>query len=240
MNAEVSAQQPNIVLLTAMGSEAEPIRATGLHVYETGVGKVAAAAVTQRVIDREQPDGIVFVGVAGGLAPDLDQLSVVIAQDAVQWDVDITPVNGGEPGTLNDGRRCIALDQVGSGLALEAARKLGFHTRLGRVASGDAFVADPTRAAWIHQAFQADAVEMEGAAALQIASDHGVPMVLVRVISDGAGEAASVTFSEFLPLATERAASVVTAFLDPWRAHLQSQLEQQLETRLKTNLETLR
>jgi adenosylhomocysteine nucleosidase len=240
MSAEMRARQPNIVLLTAMGSEAEPIRATGLHVYETGVGKVAAAAVTQRVMDREQPDGIVFVGVAGGLAPDLDQLSVVIAQDAVQWDVDITPVNGGEPGTLNDGRRFMKLDAVGSNLALEAAQKLGFYARLGRVASGDAFVADSAKAAWVHQTFQADAVEMEGAAALQIASDHGVPMVLVRVISDGAGETARMTYTEFLPLATERAASVVTAFLGAWCAHLQTRLEQQLETTLKTNLEMLR
>ncbi len=236
----MSAQQPNIVLLTAMGSEAEPIRATGLQVYETGVGKVAAAAATQRVIDREQPDGIVFVGVAGGLAPDLDQLSVLIAHDAVQWDVDITPINGGEPGTLNDGRRFMKLDQVGSNLALEAAQKLGFHARLGRVASGDAFLADPARATWIHQTFQADAVEMEGAAALQIANDHSVPMVLVRVISDGAGEAARMTYTEFLPLATERAASVVTAFLGAWRAHLHTQLERQLEITLRTNLETLR
>lgn len=211
-----------IVLLTAMGSEAEPIRATGLSVHQTGVGKVAAAAATQRVIDLERPDGIVFVGVAGGLAPDLHQLSVVIAADAVQWDVDITPVNGGLPGTLNDGRRFIALDASGSSLALETAKALEYHARLGRVASGDAFLADPVRSAWIRETFQADAVEMEGAAALQVAHDHGVPMVLIRVISDHAGEAAELTYTEFLPSAVLRASRVVTGFLRAWTADLSS------------------
>jgi nucleoside phosphorylase len=61
---------------------------------------------------------------------------------------------------------------------------------------------------------------MEGAAALQIAHDHGVPMVLIRVISDHAGEAAELTYTEFLPAATVRAARVVTAFLPAWKAHL--------------------
>jgi 5'-methylthioadenosine/S-adenosylhomocysteine nucleosidase len=209
-----------IVLLTAMGSEAEPIRATGLTVHQTGVGKVAAAAATERMIGLEKPDGIVFVGVAGGLAQDLRQLSVVIARDAVQWDVDITPVNGGLPGTLNDGRRFILLDAAGAELALEAAHALEYHARLGRVASGDAFLADQERARWIRETFSADAVEMEGAAALQIAHDHGVPMVLIRVISDHAGEAAELTYTEFLPAATVRAARVVTAFLPAWKAHL--------------------
>jgi 5'-methylthioadenosine/S-adenosylhomocysteine nucleosidase len=216
----VNPNDVKIVLLTAMGSEAEPIRATGLTVHQTGVGKVAAAAATERVIHLERPDGIVFVGVAGGLAADLHQLSVVIARDAVQWDVDITPVNGGLPGTLNDGRRFIPLDAVGAKLALEAANALEYHARLGRVASGDAFLADKERSRWIKETFEADAVEMEGAAALQIAHDHGVPMVLIRVISDHAGEAAELTYTEFLPAATVRAARVVTAFLPAWKAHL--------------------
>ena len=215
-------QAVKIVLLTAMGAEAEPIRATGLRVYETGVGKVAAAAATQRVISAERPDGIVFVGVAGGLAPDLKQLSVVVASDAVQWDVDITPVNGGKPGTLNDGRRFISLDAAGASLALESAIALEYHARLGRVASGDAFLADVARSTWIRETFQADAVEMEGAAALQVADDHGVPMVLIRVISDHAGEAAELTYAEFLPSAVLRAAGVVTGFLSAWKEQLSS------------------
>ncbi len=215
---DVSDRSGEIVVLAAMGSEVEPIQRylPDVLIRATGVGKVAAASVTQRVILEERPRALVFVGVAGGLAGDLEQLSVVIARDAAQWDVDITPVNGGEPGTLNDGRRFIALDPTGTGLALEAAQALGYHARLGRVVTGDAFLASAEKADWLKTAFLADAVEMEGAAALQVAHDHGVPMVLIRVISDGAGDEAALTYGDFLPRACERAALVTEHFLPRW------------------------
>ena len=216
--------QFEVVILAAMGSEVAPLshHLPGVPVFGTGVGKVAAAAVTATVIARHAPKAIVFVGVAGGLAADLEQLSVLVATDALQWDVDITPLNGGELGTLNDGRRAIALDATGSALALAAALELGVHARAGRVVTGDAFLASSDKAAWLHQTFAGDAVEMEGAAALQIAHDHGVPMVLLRVISDGAGDAAALTYSDFLPQAAERAALVTAAFLPRWLEHLRN------------------
>ena len=216
--------QHEVVILAAMGSEVAPLerRLPSVPVFGTGVGKVAAAAVTATVIARHAPRAIVFVGVAGGLAADLEQLSVLVATDALQWDVDITPINGGELGTLNDGRRAITLDATGSRLALAAALELGLSARTGRVVTGDAFLASADKAAWLHQTFAGDAVEMEGAAALQVAHDHGVPMVLLRVISDGAGDAAALTYSDFLPQAAERAALVTAAFLPRWLEHLRT------------------
>jgi adenosylhomocysteine nucleosidase len=201
-----------------MGSEVAPLEAhlPGVPIVGTGVGKVAAAAVTARVILEHRPRALVFVGVAGGLADDLQQLELIVAKDAAQWDVDLTPINGGEQGTLNDGRRCIALNERGTALALESALEAGFPARLGRVVTGDSFLASTERAAWLRRTFSADAVEMEGAAALQVAHDHGVPMVLLRVISDGANDAAALTYTEFLPQAAERAARVTKAFLPRW------------------------
>lgn len=210
-----------IILLAAMGSEVAPLekKLPGVVILGTGVGKVAAAMNTQRAILEHQPDAIVFVGVAGGLGS-VSRLDVVVAKDAVQWDVDITPINGGEVGTLNNGQRFLRLEPNGSTLALQASLALGYPSILGRVASGDAFVADPGKSAWIQNTFQADAVEMEGAAALQVAFENKIPMVLIRVISDGAGDDAPMSFTDFLEAAAERAANVVAAFLPKWLEHL--------------------
>jgi 5'-methylthioadenosine/S-adenosylhomocysteine nucleosidase len=207
-----------IIILAAMGSETQALARVlpDITIVETGVGKVAAASATTKAILEYRPSGIVFVGVAGGLASDLAQLSVLIAEDALQWDVDLTPINGGELGTLNDGRGAIALHSQGAALALEAARTLGYHSRLGRVVTGDAFLASTEKSLWLHQTFAADAVEMEGAAALQVASDFAVPMVLLRVISDSANDEAALTYSDFLPKAAERAALVTEHFLPRW------------------------
>jgi 5'-methylthioadenosine/S-adenosylhomocysteine nucleosidase len=210
-----------IILLAAMGSEVAPLerKLPGIVIVGTGVGKVAAAMNTQRAILEHKPDAIIFVGVAGGLGG-VARLDVVVAKDAVQWDVDITPINGGEVGTLNNGMRFLKLEQHGSELALQASLELGYPSILGRVASGDAFVADASKSTWIQTTFHADAVEMEGAAALQVAIENKIPMVLIRVISDGAGDDAPMGFTDFLEAAAERAANVVAAFLPKWLAHL--------------------
>jgi 5'-methylthioadenosine/S-adenosylhomocysteine nucleosidase len=212
----------NIVILAAMDAEIDPIIAQVDHlpIFKTGVGKVAAAAATAIAIWQHQPALLIFVGVAGALAPDLAQLDVVIGSDAVQWDVDITAVNGGLVGTLNNGLRFLPLDARFGALALEVAQRLGLRARMGRIASGDSFVADPAKVAWLRQTFEADAVEMEGAAVAQVAQAAGVPLVLIRVISDGAGDTAALAFLDFLPQATATAANVVAGLvqlLDPYK-----------------------
>jgi 5'-methylthioadenosine/S-adenosylhomocysteine nucleosidase len=208
------------IILAAMGSEVGPIQRLlpDVPLFGTGVGKVAAASVTTRVILEHKPDAIIFVGVAGSLAPELKTLSVVVASEAAQWDVDLEIINQTPKGTLNDGRQFIKLDARGSQLALEAGERLGYQTKLGRIVSGDSFLADAAKAAWLRETFNADAVEMEGAAALQVADDHGVPMVLIRVISDGAGDDAAHTYTNFMEAAAERAAQVVANFLPAWQA----------------------
>jgi 5'-methylthioadenosine/S-adenosylhomocysteine nucleosidase len=208
------------IILAAMGSEVGPIQRLlpDVPLFGTGVGKVAAASVTTRVILEHKPDAIIFVGVAGSLAPELKTLSVVVASEAAQWDVDLEIINRTPKGTLNDGRQFIKLDARGSQLALEAGESLGYQTKLGRIVSGDSFLADAAKAAWLRETFNADAVEMEGAAALQVADDHGVPMVLIRVISDGAGDDAAHTYTNFMEAAAERAAQVVASFLPAWQA----------------------
>ena len=207
------------IILAAMGSEVGPIQRLlpDVLLIGTGVGKVAAASVTTRVILEHKPDAIIFVGVAGSLAPELKTLSVVVASEAAQWDVDLEIINHTPKGTLNDGRQFIKLDARGSQLALEVGERLGYQTKLGRIVSGDSFLADAAKAAWLREAFNADAVEMEGAAALQVADDHGVPMVLIRVISDGAGDDAAHTYTNFMEAAAERAAQVVANFLPAWQ-----------------------
>jgi 5'-methylthioadenosine/S-adenosylhomocysteine nucleosidase len=222
---------PNIVMLAAMGSETAPlermVRAvpgmTGVPIIGTGVGKVAAAATAARVIaehrlasialGRPTLDLLVFVGVAGAVAPELRRLDVVVGSTAVQWDVDLTAINDQPVGTLNDGRRELPLDAAASARLLQAAQGLGFRTYSGCIASGDAFVADQTKVAWLANQFGAVAVEMEGAAVAQVAADAGVPLAILRVISDGAGDEAALDFVTFLQQAAQRAAEVMARFL---------------------------
>ncbi len=172
-------------------------------VVETHPGKTPAAAATAWAITAFRPRAAFFAGVAGALAPGLQQGDLLVGLEAVQWDVDLT-LFGRKPGELATGERFVPADP---GLSKLLARTTG--ARLGRIASGDRFVADRKLADWIRSTFEADAVEMEGAAALWTARRMGVPMGLLRVVSDLALETAEVAFAVFLLEGSERMANAL-------------------------------
>ncbi|XOB98222.1 5'-methylthioadenosine/adenosylhomocysteine nucleosidase [Deinococcota bacterium DY0809b] len=218
-----------ILLLAAEGEEAEAVLARmartekleapwpafagelGGHevrLLESGIGKAAAGAVVGWAVARYAPSRAVWLGVAGSLNPALSTGDVLIADDAVQWDMDLTPL-GREPGELDSGERFIPADPVLAGALHKSAQRLGHRHVRGRVASGDTFVADPEKARWIRDTFGADAVEMEGAAALWAAHKLGVPMALVRAVTDAADTAAPGAFETFLVEVSQKLAALV-------------------------------
>jgi adenosylhomocysteine nucleosidase len=79
---------------------------------------------------------------------------------------------------------------------------------VGDIASGDRFVSSHAERERLGKRLPGVlCVEMEGAAAAQVCFEYGVPIAVVRVISDGADDAAAVDFSRFI----QRVAGVVSA-----------------------------
>lgn len=196
-------------LREALGAE-EPLEAPfplhwgkGVLVAETGVGKVAAASAVAHVLTRFAPQESFFLGVAGALDPSLRALDLLLAERAVQWDVDLTPF-GRAPGETAFGVRFFPSDPGLLAQAERVASALGFPVRRGVVATGDRFLADREEAKRLARLHGAHAVEMEGAAALLVAWRFRHPMALVRAVTDGAGEGAVGDFQAFLREASRR------------------------------------
>ena len=179
---------------------------------ECGVGKVNAAALTQALL-AEGADRLVFTGVAGAVDPALRVGDVVIGSEAVQHDVDVTGLGydlGEVPGSGHLWQADPALVEA----AREAAAELtNLTTVVGRVASGDTFVADAAATARISESFGALCTEMEGAAVAQVCHRWGVPFVIVRSISDSADHSAQVDFRAFTAVAAANAEQVVRGLL---------------------------
>jgi len=80
----------------------------------------------------------------------------------------------------------------------------------GLIATGESFIHDSERSAQINAHFpEVSAVEMEAAPISQVCHHFGVPFVVTRSISDSANEEASLSFDEFLEIASINSAKMV-------------------------------
>ena len=174
---------------------------------ECGIGKVNAAALTQALLGAGATR-LVFTGVAGAVHPDLNVGDVVIGSEAVQHDVDVTGL-GYQPGEVPGCGKVWQADPQLVDAAQAAAAALGVKVMVGRVASGDQFVADVQTTQRLRNDFGALCTEMEGAAVAQVCHRWGVPFVIVRSISDSADHSANVDFRAFTQIAAATADKVV-------------------------------
>ncbi len=69
----------------------------------------------------------------------------------------------------------------------------------GAIVSGDQFIAATDKRNWLNTKFKADAVDMGAAAIVQVCYSSNTPVIIIRVITDFAGENARVSFADSMP-----------------------------------------
>ena len=181
-------------------------------VVQCGVGKVNAAMCTQILCDCFGVTHLVNTGIAGSLCADLDIGDLVVSQDAMYHDVDA--VAFGYPMGKVPGMDVSAFpaDDTLIGYAFAAAEAVNpGHTKIGRVASGDQFVASKGVKDRIVDLTRGLCTEMEGAAIAQTAYRNGIPFVILRAISDKADDSAEMDYPTFERIAAHRCAAVTQA-----------------------------
>ena len=160
------------------------LEGTPAVVAQCGIGKVFAALCAAVMIERYRPNLILNIGVAGALDGTLDIADLVIADSAVEHDMDTTPI--GDPPGLISGPNVVHMPvhAEASARLRKAAERLGFRAVTAAIATGDQFIerlADKQR---IARDFSAAACDMEGGAIAQVAMTAGVPYAAYRAISD--------------------------------------------------------
>ena len=214
MRVEVDAlkeKMENVTVETVSGVEFFRGTLGGREVVlaQCGVGKVFAALCAQTMILRYGVDRIINTGVAGSLSEGLSVLDVAVAEAVVQHDMDTSPL--GDPVGLISGINVVKIPTCGA-LAdkIEAAAKeMGKTVERGVIASGDQFINNAEKKAWIVQAFGAIACEMEGAAIGHVCYVNGVDFAVLRTISDNASGEADMEFPEMARRAAEQAQAII-------------------------------
>jgi adenosylhomocysteine nucleosidase len=165
LTGTVSPDQP--ILVVALAEEALYF-GEGLPVLLTGVGKVcASAAVTRLLAAGPLPSEIINLGTAGALKSGLTGIHEISA--VLQHDFD------------SAGIQALTGHTFGQPIALAASGPV--------LATGDVFVSDPELRALL--AARADLVDMEGYAVASAAASFGVPIRIVKHVSDEADGSAA-------------------------------------------------
>ena len=178
-------------------------------VVQCGVGKVNAAMCAQILCSVFGVTHLVNTGIAGSLDAKLDIGDLLVSRDAMYHDFDCVHF-GYEMGKV-PGMDVVAFpaDEEMVRLAYAAAEAVNpGHTSVGRVASGDLFVAQRAAKDAIIAKTGAMCTEMEGAAIAHAAYRNGVPFVILRAISDKADDSAEMDYPTFEAIAARRCAAV--------------------------------
>jgi adenosylhomocysteine nucleosidase len=180
---------------------------------KSGVGKVNAAMCAQIMIDRFQPEAVVFTGVAGALDPSLDIADVVVSSECMQHDMDASAL-GFPKGTIPfQDVSVFPADPRLVDAAFSAAEAAGVKAVIGRVLSGDQFIASRDTVRLLHEEMGGTCTEMEGAAVAQVCFMNRVPYVVIRSISDRADGYAHMDFAEFTDTASRQSSRIVETML---------------------------
>ncbi|QOR34327.1 5'-methylthioadenosine/adenosylhomocysteine nucleosidase [Clostridium sp. 'deep sea'] len=174
-----------------------------LVLFACGVGKVNAAIYTQIMLDKFKIDFVIHTGIAGAMASHINRGDLVIANDITYHDVRANQMKSLFP--FCESFQC---DTKLVSLAKNACEG-NFEYHIGRIVTGDCFVANNTLKNSIKETYNPLCVEMEGAAIAHVCTVNKVPFVVIRCISDNADDNAKFDYDEFETFSANKAASVV-------------------------------
>ena len=222
-NVEASKEENTIGIIGAMNEELEvllkdmknqkEVKRNDLNFYEgdlwgqhvvavvSGVGKVNAASCTQILASEFNVKSLINIGVAGGVSKDIypgdivfgDKIGQIPRMDVYDFKADEKLLN----------------------LAKEAAKNVPeVKTYVGRIVSGDQFIADSNKVKVLDEEFNAKAVEMESAAIAQVAYLNKITFVIIRSISDNANNGAHMDYKEFIPVGVKNSTSILKSMFE--------------------------
>lgn len=158
-----------------------------VYMIVSGCGEIYAAAATQALLTKYDVEMIVNFGVCGGLTSDMAAKSVVVVEKVVHYDFDISQVDD-VPAAQYPGHEDVFLyatsELVKEAIAAEPALEAVI------CASADKFVGAAAEKTALNERFGAKICEMEAAGIVLTAERAGVPVLLIKAVSDSVGAGA--------------------------------------------------
>lgn len=187
-------------------------------VVKSGIGKVNASVCSQVLISEFHVDAVINTGVAGAIFDELEVGDIVISQDVIQHDFDVTGFGGYKLGEIP--RMDEYIFQADSDLIHMASRATNHDKEdnkhkafVGRILSGDIFIANHEKKEFLWKEFKGYCTEMEGAAIGHTCYLNNIPFVVIRAMSDKADGTAHTNFNDFFKTAAKNSTEIVLDML---------------------------
>jgi len=158
-----------------------------LVIAQSGVGKVNAACTLALLLSDFDPSCVINTGCAGGLHHDQRILDLVVPEEIVYTDVDVTPLGFAYGQVMGCAPRFQASPKLLARFqALFAAKAQPMASHHGLLGSSDAFIYKQSQIDHIRHQFNdtVSCVDMEGGAIAHTCTRFGVPFLILRALSD--------------------------------------------------------
>lgn len=182
----------------------------------SGIGKVFASICAEAMILTYNPEIIINTGVAGGLLEDLKIADIVISKNAVQHDMDTSPL--GDPKGLLSGINIvyIPIDEEAMTIMKKCVDDSKIGSVIGTIVSGDQFIESKEKKLQLKNDFNAVACEMEGASIAHVCYVNNVKCCIIRSISDGFSDE-HISYEKFCYIAAENSVKVTKKFIEKYQ-----------------------
>lgn len=194
------------------------LRGKDVVMVESGMGMTNAAMITQLLIDKYSPEKILFTGICGAIDLANHIGDVVIPEKWVTHDYGIYNKDGFSPESLvvvmpgeyekrfvmffSVDKNLLMIAEISAEKARDKFKSIGERVpqvRVGGIgASGNSFIDQKEKRFWLKEKLDAQIVDMESAAVVQVANINKVPILVIRSCSDLAGGSGSSTAQEEL------------------------------------------
>ncbi len=187
------------------------LNGSSVVIVKCGIGKVNAGICVQLLADLFGVTHIINTGVAGSLQAQIDIGDIVISNDALYHDMDVTALGYPIGQIPQIDTFAFPADETLASLAKASCEKVNpdIHVFTGRVVSGDQFISSKEVKNKIIENFHALCTEMEGAAIAHASYLNGLPFVIIRAISDKADDSAEMDYPTFEKKAAGHSAKLV-------------------------------
>ena len=189
-----------VVAMECEAARVRPLMKDSDRLYVCGIGKVNAAAATQKAID-EGAREIVNAGVVGGFSGEMEVGDVFEVSAAVEYDFDLSEVNGTLAGQLEEFPSPY-LPMVLKGVFPSC-----------RLASGDHFTDNPAEAEVLER-LGCSIRDMEGAAIAHVCLSNSVKCRSLKCVSDVHGKGSMIAqYKRNLEFALDRLEQALAAWI---------------------------